>query len=268
MNHGAAISPKYIWWNPPKWGKSAHPTTHPVPISHFSYIYVAKSPKSAKSAHPILPISPIYEHNSLIDRIVDGADEHGRGILHPGQRDASAIKYQSCEFAPSLFVLSLKIAHFKERPWEICSWGSLQRVTMSEWLLSLFTKEQCERTARESSELIEKFVFFVYFLQFSPYTVMPKRESLPSLFAHSLFTKELPWAICWRCSKKERKGDSLQKTSKSRFPSFAHKKQAIRSKNKRAKSKLCKVFTIRFYLNIRASRLKFIQWIRFYCFVT
>ena len=59
--------------------------------------------------------------------------------------------------------------------------------------------------------------------------------------------------------KKERKGDSLQKTSKSRFPSFAHKKQAIRSKNKRAKSKLCKVFTIRFYLNIRASRLKFIQ---------
>ena len=204
-----------------------------VPISHFSYIYVAKSPKSAKSAHPILPISPIYEHNSLIDRIVDGADEHGRGILHPGQRDASAIKYQSCEFAPSLFVLSLKIAHFKERPWEICSWGSLQRVTMSEWLLSLFTKEQCERTARESSELLEKFVFFVYFLQFSPYSIMPKRESLPSLFAHSLFTKELPWAICWRCSLKKRERVIRSKKQANRdFPLSLTKNKRFARKTK------------------------------------
>ena len=85
-----------------------------------------------------------------------------------------------CSFAlySLLITLLLKIAHFKERPWAICS-------------LSLFFKEQHEWFACDSSESLSKnnqfaqffkYIFHVFFTAFPLF--------LQSLFAPLLFFKE------------------------------------------------------------------------------
>ena len=105
------------------------------------------------------------------------------------------------------FALSLKIAHFKERPgcdslsiiftkeqpWANRSHRSLQKSQVSESLLSLFKKKRCECFAHHWIESLAKNERFPWktrmYLTVFP-LFMPKSESLPLLFSHSLFFKE------------------------------------------------------------------------------
>ena len=89
-------------------------------------------------------------------------------------------KLQGWEFAHSLFALSLKIAHFKERPWAIRTHHSLQKSNVNDLLVL-----QANRSQRTSDSL-EKFKFFLCFWQFFLF-FMPKSKSLLSLLAHLLF---------------------------------------------------------------------------------
>ena len=104
----------------------------------------------------------------------------------------------------------------KEQPWANLSRHSLQKSSVSESLLSLFKKEQCEWFDSDSSKSLaknkwfaRKFVFFICFDNFSPF--LCPRANLSSLFAHLLFLKSclndlLPslsqrlWATCSDCS--------------------------------------------------------------------
>ena len=91
--------------------------------------------------------------------------------------------------------------------------------------LDFFKKEHRQWFARESSESLaknmqfaQKRIFCMFLTVFLPF--MPKSESLPLLFAQSLFTKEWPWAICSRRSWQKSDGsDSLFFTSVSLFRS-------------------------------------------------
>ena len=115
----------------------------------------------------------------------------------------------SRSFALLLFALSLKIAHIKERLCSIRSCCSLRKSKLSnrEWiaLVALYKR----KTVSESLSW--------------------------------LFKKEQLWAI--RSCRSWQKSDgsvSLFFMSKSLFCSFAHKKRAIRSKNRWANSQPCK----------------------------
>ena len=123
--------------------------------------------------------------------------------------------------------LYLKIAHFKDWLWAICS---LKKSFVSDKLVIWANSSQ------ETCESLNKFVFFVCFLFF-----MPKSESILSLFAYSLifkeqlerFPKDQLWAICSGLSWQKSKGSDLLFTWA--ICSF-HKQWAKRSKNRWANS--------------------------------
>ena len=133
----------------------------------------------------------------------------------------------------SNLILSILI---KERPWANRSRQSLQnrdreqialvdpykRATVSESILSIFTKERCQWLACDSSESLSKNE------RFGRKKLIFCILSVPMLFAQSLFfTKEWPWAIRSGCSWQKSDGsNSLFFKSESLFPSFAHKKRS------------------------------------------
>ena len=110
---------------------------------------------------------------------------------------------QGRDSALSVFALTLKIAHIKERLWSIrshCSINlscrSLQKSDHERIALDFFKKDRPQRFACDSGKSLSKNdrfarknVFFKWLLQF--FTVSPlfmlKSESLPSLFAQLLF---------------------------------------------------------------------------------
>ena len=106
----------------------------------------------------------------------------------------------------------------KDRPWANLSLCSLQKSDCRS------LKKKCEWFARNSSEsllktsnLLEKIhIFRLLFTAFPLF--MPKSESLPSLFAPSLFFKEQPWA--------NRSCRSLQKGNRERFAPVTFYKRA------------------------------------------
>ena len=114
-------------------------------------------------------------------------------------------KKQGWEFTLLLFALSLKIAHMKERLWVI--WA-----TLSELLLSLFTKEQPWVNCSHPPVKNKQHEWFTCFLQFSPcfYCFSPfyKRVGVREL----LTTKE--W---WEHFNLFYKGISLSHTKNKRF---------------------------------------------------
>ena len=117
-------------------------------------------------------------------------------------------------FAHSLFTLSLKITHFKERPWGILSRHSLQKSYVIQSLSPLFKKEWCEwfaseRITRKTGAICSKNSYFSYvFDSFPPFLCPRANRSHPSSLICSfltsnlsnsltlLFTKERPWPIC------------------------------------------------------------------------
>ena len=100
----------------------------------------------------------------------------------------------SGSFAILLFSLLLQIALFKEQPCAIFSLIALyKRVTVSKLLSSLFKKSDVSDLlfcSQKTSDSLKKMCVFTMFLKdfhcFSPFYT----ESLPSLFALSLFFKE------------------------------------------------------------------------------
>ena len=102
-------------------------------------------------------------------------------------------------FAHSLFALSLKIAHFREQPWAICSCPSLQT---RESLSSLFKKERLAR---------QFFTFFYPRANRSHHSLLIRtffKSDLSNLLL-SLFRKERLWAICSGCSWQKSDGSNL-----------------------------------------------------------
>ena len=99
----------------------------------------------------------------------------------------------------------------------LCSFAqnqSFQRTTMSNSLMSLFTKEQI---AHKKGVIRSKNSYFSYVLTVFP-LFMPKHKSHPmSDSLRSLMTKAQPWAI---------------RSFSQANHSFAHKKRANRSKNR------------------------------------
>ena len=99
---------------------------------------------------------------------------------------------------------SLKIGHFKERPWANRSRRSLKKIDVSD---SRLIWANCSLKMGDS---FEKFVFFRWFWQFVPF-FMPKSQSLPMLFAHLLFFKErLDWFALVTLHKRATMSDSLR----------------------------------------------------------
>ena len=148
----------------------------------------------------------------------------------------SAQANTECSFAGINFAglgitLSLKIARIKEQLWVNHSSRFLKMSDISKLILSLITKEgptvsellsplfkedlhkwfarDLSKWLSKMSSSLEKIHIFVCFWQF--FIDFPKSKSLPLLFllffkewwewfTLSLFTKEQPWAICFRCS--------------------------------------------------------------------
>ena len=109
-----------------------------------------------------------------------------------------------------------------------CSWANrsrrtLQKSNREQIALDFVIDANC---SQKTSDLLEKTYLLYVFDSFSQF--------FPLL---SLFTKEQQWMIhsCHSWQKSDR-SDSLFFTSESLLCSFAHKKWAIRSKNRRANS--------------------------------
>ena len=95
-------------------------------------------------------------------------------------------------FAHSLFTLSLKITHFKERPWAILSRHSLQKSYVIQSLSPLFKKEWCEwfaseRITRKTGAICSKNSYFSYvFDSFPPFFYAQERIALIPLHSFAL----------------------------------------------------------------------------------
>ena len=132
---------------------------------------------------------------------------------------------------PSLFFgLLLKIAHFKEQQWVICSRGSLKRATVIKSLLSHFTKEQREwffsisqanrSFAEKTSDSLNKnFYVFDKFPSFS--SLLCKKQIVPvALYKIAMWTiRSFPEQITFSlfCSQKM---SNLLKKPMSEFPTL------------------------------------------------
>ena len=146
-------------------------------------------------------------------------------------------KKQGWEFAHLLFILLLKIAHFKEWPWVIHT-----------TLYKRATYVNCSRCVLKKSDAKNEWIarhFFVCFWQFYPLFCLRVNHSRRSLLIcsflksdmrdllSSLFTKEEPWAICSGPSWPKSYGSDFPICSfSSVFPSFANKKCVNCSKNR------------------------------------
>ena len=75
----------------------------------------------------------------------------------------------------------------KEQPWANCSCCSVKRAT---WVIRPCFKRIAFKNERFAQKNLFFFIFFLQFFTAFP-LFMPKSESLPSLFAQSLFFKEL-----------------------------------------------------------------------------
>ena len=140
----------------------------------------------------------------------------------------------------------LSLLFFKKRPWATRS-HPLFKKEQHVWLSLDLSK-----SLSKMNELLKKSLFSFVFDSFSlPFPfLMPKFELLMSLFAQSLFTKEWPWANSSRCSLQKSyrlwaicSRRSLQKSNGSESL-FCSQNHAIRSKNQRANSQPCNLYTL------------------------